>query len=76
MIDCSTVLNACLADWHAAAERCANILQSVNPDLLIFVEGLSYASDLTGVMKHPIQLTVPNHVVYEAHDYSWFHVSI
>ena len=65
-----------MTDWRAAAERCANTLLSVNADLLMFVEGLNYASDLTGVAKYPIQLTVPNRVVYEAHDYSWFHVRL
>jgi endoglucanase len=59
-------------DWHAAAERCANALLSINADLLMIVEGLQYSADLTGVATHPIQLTVPDRVVYEAHDYSWF----
>jgi endoglucanase len=62
-------------DWHAAAERCANALLSINADLLMIVEGLQYSADLTGVATHPIQLTVPDRVVYEAHDYSWFFVS-
>ena len=50
-----------------------NAVLSVNPNLLIFVEGLQYASDLRGVYYFPIKFDIPNHLVYEAHDYSWFH---
>jgi endoglucanase len=58
-------------DWHAAAERGGDAVQSVNPNLLIFVEGVNYALDLTGVAALPIQLSVPYHLVYETHDYSF-----
>ncbi len=57
-------------DWRAAAERGGNAVLSVNPNLLIFVEGVSYAGDLTGVAQLPVALNVPNRLVYEAHDYS------
>ncbi len=57
-------------DWHAAAERGGNAVLSVNPELLIFVEGISYAGDLTGVAQLPVKLNVPNRLVYSAHDYS------
>ncbi len=60
-------------DWHAAAERGGNAVLSVNPNLLIFVEGINYAADLTGVAQLPVQLKVPNRLVYEAHDYSFYH---
>lgn len=62
-------------DWHAAAELGGNAVLSVNPGLLIFVEGVSYAGDLSGVAKLPIQLNVPNQVVYEAHDYGFWYAS-
>jgi endoglucanase len=62
-------------DWHAAAERGGDAVQSVNPNLLIFVEGINYAGDLAGVASLPVQLNVPNHVVYEAHDYSYWYSS-
>jgi len=60
-------------DWHLAAQTCGNSIGTVNPDLLIIVEGLSYASDLRGVYSLPLKTDRPNRVVYEAHDYSWFH---
>lgn len=60
-------------DWHAAAELGGNAVLSVNPGLLIFVEGVSYAGDLSGVATLPVQLNVPNQLVYEAHDYGFWY---
>jgi endoglucanase len=58
-------------DWHAAAQRGGDAVQSVDPRLLVFVEGTNYATDLAGVAKLPVKLTVAGHVVYEAHDYGF-----
>ncbi|MHB1856456.1 MAG: glycoside hydrolase family 5 protein [Acidobacteriaceae bacterium] len=58
-------------DWHAAAERGGNAVLGVNSNLLIFVEGVNYALDLSGVSSLPIHLNVANRVVYEAHDYGF-----
>jgi endoglucanase len=58
-------------DWHAAAELGGNAVLGVNPNLLVFVEGVNYALDLTGVASLPVQLNVPNQLVYEAHNYSF-----
>jgi endoglucanase len=63
-------------DWHAAAELGGNAVLSVNPNLLIFVEGVNYAGDLSGVAALPVQLNVANQLVYEAHDYGdWYSAS-
>ncbi|QYL17129.1 cellulase family glycosylhydrolase [Mycolicibacterium pallens] len=74
-------------DWARAAERAGNAVLQVNPDLLIFVEGVGtyqgqsywWGGNLMGVKDRPIVLTVPNHLVYSPHDYpnsvypqSWF----
>ncbi len=56
-------------DWHAAAELGGNAVLSVNPNLLIIVEGINYALDLTGVATLPVELNVPGQLVYSAHDY-------
>jgi len=64
---------AASTDWHAAAELGGNTVLAVNPGLLVFVEGVSYAGDLSGVANLPIQLNVPNQVVYEAHDYGFWY---
>jgi endoglucanase len=63
-------------DWKNAAEKCGNEILSESPHLLIFVEGLQYATDLRGVARFPIRLRVPNKLVYSAHDYSWFHPGV
>ncbi|MCT9078127.1 cellulase family glycosylhydrolase [Streptomyces fulvoviolaceus] len=74
-------------DWRLAAQRAGNAVLSVNPDLLIFVEGVQtfngvsgwWGGNLMGVAQYPVQLDVANRVVYSAHDYatsvaqqSWF----
>jgi endoglucanase len=64
-------------DWHAAAERAGNAVLQANPDWLIFVEGIEHQSDdwywwggnLALAGQFPIQLSFPNKLVYEAHDY-------
>lgn len=60
-------------DWHAAATTGGNDVLSVNPNLLIFVEGISYAGDLSGVSSTPVTLNVANRLVYEAHDYGYWY---
>jgi aryl-phospho-beta-D-glucosidase BglC (GH1 family) len=78
-------------DWAAAAQACGNAILSVNPNLLIFIEGVrsdpagpsanggTYwpGGNLMGVgttagprkSPVPITLSVPNRLVYSAHDY-------
>lgn len=77
-------------DWHLAAARAGNAVLSVNPNLLIFVEGTDaynndyywWGGNLQGVANSPVTLSVPNRLVYSAHDYgpnewsqSWFNGS-
>ena len=77
-------------DWRLAAQRAGNAILAVNPNWLIFVEGVqSYGNDsswwggnLEGAAAAPVVLSVPNRVVYSAHDYpstvsgqSWFNAS-
>ncbi|MEM1060281.1 MAG: cellulose binding domain-containing protein [Verrucomicrobiota bacterium] len=64
-------------DWPAAAERAARAIHQVNPDWLIFVEGVGgyngesywWGGALAGVRDRPVQLTVPNKLVYSPHAY-------
>jgi endoglucanase len=60
-------------DWRSAASRAAEAVLGENPSLLVVVEGLAYANDLTGVYANPLTLSVPNRLVYSAHDYPWDH---
>ncbi|WP_033312207.1 cellulase family glycosylhydrolase [Streptomyces iakyrus] len=74
-------------DWRLAAQRAGNAVLSANPELLIMVEGVQsyngtngwWGGNLMGVAQYPVQLDVPNRLVYSAHDYatsvaqqSWF----
>lgn len=64
-------------DWAAAAERAGNAIGAVNPNWLIFVEGVAgyqgepywWGGNLMGVRDRPIDLTIDNKLVYSAHDY-------
>ena len=60
-------------DWHGAAKRCGDAILAENPNLLIVVEGLEFASDLRGPWDLPLELSKPNRLVWSAHDYAWFH---
>lgn len=60
-------------DFKLAFERAGAVVQAANPDLLVLLDGLMYATHLEGVRAHPAQLPVGNKTVYVAHDYSWFH---
>ncbi|WP_305886686.1 cellulase family glycosylhydrolase [Actinoallomurus rhizosphaericola] len=77
-------------DWRLAAERGGNAVLSVNPNLLIFVEGVQtyngdsgwWGGNLEGAGTYPVRLSVANRLVYSAHDYAtsvsdqtWFHAS-
>jgi aryl-phospho-beta-D-glucosidase BglC (GH1 family) len=65
--------------WREAAQRCGNAIHLVNPDWLIIVEGTGeedeygenawWGGNLKGVATDPVVLTVPNKLVYSAHDY-------
>jgi len=68
---CATWGGSALTDWHAAAERGGDAILASNPNLLIFVEGPKYDTDLSAVAALPVRLSSPGHVVYEAHDYGF-----
>ena len=62
----------------AAATRAGNAVLQENPRLLVIIEGVEHQSDgsstwwgggLADVRQHPIELTVPDRVVYSPHDY-------
>jgi len=77
-------------DWRAAAQRAGNAVLQADPDWLIFVEGIEHQGDdwywwggnLSLAGQLPVELAVPNKLVYEAHDYGpgvssqkWFQTS-
>ncbi|HWB50586.1 MAG TPA: Calx-beta domain-containing protein [Stellaceae bacterium] len=64
-------------DWVAAAEQAGNAIGAVNPNWLIFVEGVGtydgqsywWGGNLMGVQDDPVVLNVPDKLVYSPHDY-------
>lgn len=58
-------------DWAKAAEKASERLLALNRAWLMIVEGISSANDLTGARGRPVQLSVPDRVVYSAHVYQW-----
>ncbi len=64
-------------NWPVAAERAAAAVLSINSQLLIFVEGTDeynndfgwWGGNLEGANSYPVHLSVPQRLVYSAHDY-------
>ena len=64
-------------DWRMAAEKAGNGVLSVNPNLLIIVEGIAnyngqytwWGGNFMGAKKNPVRLYVQNRLVYSAHEY-------
>jgi len=71
-------------DIRLAYEQAGDAILAVDPDTLIFCEGISeypdpssstgydatwWGGDLQGVAQYPVVLSEPDHVVYSAHDY-------
>ncbi|MBN2197184.1 MAG: glycoside hydrolase family 5 protein [Polyangiaceae bacterium] len=64
-------------DWAPAAERCGNAILTVNPDVLVIVEGVEkvggdtywWGGNLSGVRSAPIDLSNPSKLVYSPHEY-------
>lgn len=85
---CAVTLTA--QNWPVAAEAAGDAVLAINPHLLVFVEGTDcyngvcgwQGGNLIGVASHPVTLSVPNQLVYSAHDYGpnlfqqpWFNAS-
>ena len=64
-------------DWNKAAERCAEAVHAINPDVLIVVQGVErvngdsywWGGNLKGAQAAPIEITHMDKLVYSAHEY-------
>ena len=64
-------------DWRLAAQRGGNAVLAINPNWLIFVEGVDcisgdcywWGGNLANAQTFPVQLSVAHQLVYSAHDY-------
>ncbi|KAJ4394527.1 hypothetical protein N0V93_003746 [Gnomoniopsis smithogilvyi] len=57
--------------WATAAELAGNRLLKMNPHWLIIVGGTESGNDLSGARDRPVELDVPDRLVYSAHVYAW-----
>jgi len=64
-------------DWRLAAQRAGNAILAVNPNWLVIVEGVEkgpsgnnwWGGNLSAAGAFPVQLNIPNRLVYSPHDY-------
>jgi endoglucanase len=64
-------------DWRLAAERAGNAILAVNPNLLIFVQGVErvgqdtywWGGNLSRAVDEPVRLSKPEQLVYSPHEY-------
>jgi endoglucanase len=65
-------------DWRLAAEQAGNAIHDINPQWLIFVEGVAcgdagctwWGGDLSAAGRQPVRLEVPDKLVYSPHEYA------
>ncbi|KXT05464.1 hypothetical protein AC578_10975 [Pseudocercospora eumusae] len=57
--------------FASASEKASEALLAMQPNWLMFVEGISSANDCSGAKNRPVKLSIPDRVVYSSHVYSW-----
>ncbi|CAK8540689.1 unnamed protein product [Lathyrus sativus] len=57
--------------WHKYMSQGATAVHNANPDVLVFVSGLSYDTDLSFLKTNPLNTNIGNKLVYEVHSYAW-----
>jgi endoglucanase len=57
--------------WATAAEQASEALLEMQPNWLMFVEGIASANDCSGARRRPVKLSIPDRVVYSSHVYKW-----
>jgi endoglucanase len=58
-----------LTDFRLMYEQVGNAILKADPSALIICEGINSGGNLTGVAQFPVNLIVPDRVVYSIHDY-------
>ena len=53
--------------WATAAEKASEALLAMQPNWLMFIEGISSANDCSGATDRPVELSVSGRVVYSSH---------
>lgn len=57
--------------WYKYIWEGSHLVHRINPNLLVIISGLNYDNDLSHLKKRPLDYTLNNKVVLEAHLYSF-----
>ncbi|KAK7273367.1 hypothetical protein RIF29_14416 [Crotalaria pallida] len=60
-----------ISEWHKYISQGVTTVHKENPNVLVFVSGFNYDTDLSFLKKRPLEVNVGNKLVYEVHSYSW-----
>jgi hypothetical protein len=58
-------------NWHKYMSQGATTVHKANPNVLVFVSGLNYDTDLSFLKTMPLNVSIGNKLVYEVHSYAW-----
>ncbi|GAU19828.1 hypothetical protein TSUD_170540 [Trifolium subterraneum] len=58
-------------NWHKYMSQGATIVHKANPNILVFISGLNYDTDLSFLKTNPLNVSIGNKLVYEVHSYAW-----
>lgn len=58
-------------DWYKYITQGAKLVHKLNPNVLVFVSAVTYATDLRFLKNQPLGFNLDNKLVFETHWYSW-----
>ncbi|KAK2414087.1 glycosyl hydrolase 5 family protein [Trifolium repens] len=58
-------------NWYKYMSQGATTVHKANPNVLVFVSGLNYDTDLSFLKTKPLNVSIGNKLVYEVHSYAW-----
>ncbi|VYS58644.1 unnamed protein product [Arabidopsis thaliana] len=61
-----------IKDWYKYMREGAEAVHSVNPNVLVIVSGLNYATDLSFLRERPFEVSFRRKVVFEIHWYGFW----
>ncbi|KAJ1401579.1 Ricin B-like lectin [Sesbania bispinosa] len=57
--------------WYKYMSEGATAVHKENPNVLVFLSGFNYDTDLSFLETRPIDVDIGNKLVYEVHSYAW-----
>ncbi|CAI8591890.1 unnamed protein product [Vicia faba] len=58
-------------NWYKYMSQGVTTVHNANPNVLVFVSGLNYDTDLSFLKTNPLSTNIGNKLVYEVHSYAW-----